>query len=174
MNLFLSGIEPCHSLSSQDFLVESLIWRSDMEVVMTRNILFASSLIVTAIAGPSALATTPTLAIGALLVQSWQHVGTNDAETGADVSAMFPNLAGKVEYRRDGTYVFGDGSDRGLWTLSADGKRLVLASVTFEYGVELAVELLDASGLHVSSQMVSADGAKRTVVETFSPVGRFL
>ncbi len=141
---------------------------------MTRKILLASSVLVTVITGASAFATGPNLVNDALLVQSWQHVATRDAGTGADVSEMFPNLAGKVEYRRDGTYVFGDGSDRGFWTLSADGRRLVLASVTFEYGVELAVERLDASGLHVASQMVSADGAKRMVVETFSPIGRFL
>jgi hypothetical protein len=132
------------------------------EQAMTRRSFLMTSALAAAVAAPAVSARAPLA--DALLARPWLHVAATDAASGADMSQRLPHLASRVEYRRDGTYVFGDGADQGRWSLSSDGRRLTLASATFEYGVELTVERLDATGLRLASRMVGADGAAGEVV----------
>jgi hypothetical protein len=134
---------------------------------MNRRSFLMMSAIAAAMAAPTAFARAPQA--DTLLARPWLHVAATDAATGADMSARFPQLSGRVEYRRDGTYVFADGADQGRWSVSSDGRKLTLASATFEYGLELSIERLDTTGLQLSSRMVGADGAERLIVETFAP-----
>jgi hypothetical protein len=107
-----------------------------------------------------------------LLARQWRHVSTTDAATGVDLSTGLPRLSSKLAYLPDGTYLSGD-SDRGSWSLSADGRTLKLASDTFEYSVELYVERLDAGVLRVTSrQILGPGGEARVVAETFAPAAR--
>lgn len=107
-----------------------------------------------------------------LLAKPWRHVGTNDLASGADIGSLFPHIAGNVSYRHDGSYVFGDGSDIGSWSLSDDARTLTIHSATFEYRNEFTVERLDQSGLRVSSRAIAANGVPYSVVESFVPAAR--
>jgi hypothetical protein len=107
-----------------------------------------------------------------LLARDWRHVATVDAATGADLAARLPRLAAGMSYRADGSYLSGE-HDRGTWSLSSDGRTITLSSSTFEYGVELSVERLDAGMLRITSrQILGPDGESRAVAETFAPTGR--
>lgn len=139
---------------------------------MNRRTFLVSGALAAALATPAAAALSPLPSPSRMLAKSWRHVSTIDAITGGNVTEQYPHLASNIAYGSDGTYVAGDGVDTGVWTLSPDGRRLTLASGTFEYSMGLAVELLDGSRLRVSSRLIGADGVERSIIETFASSGR--
>jgi hypothetical protein len=147
----------------------------DLEcAIMNRRTLLAAAAICAMAAGTAVDARVADGASTAtqLLARDWRHVGTADAATGADLASRLPQLVAGMSYRADGSYVSGE-HDRGTWSLSADGRTITLSSATFEYGIELSVERLDAGMLRITSrQSMGPGGEVRAVAETFAPAGR--
>lgn len=106
----------------------------------------------------------------------WKHVKTLNTSTRHDVSAAYANFSGYALYKPDGTYDFLDEhgvsrGDRGTWSLSNDGNRLTLVSLTFEYSKDLVVTLVDENNLEIQTNQYDRDGrTKETVTEVFASI----